>query len=69
MQLQSDLPRIATKQTLKELELALIHLKEGASDEKRSGITFLELFKEGLEDGQYVIVQMKKKWYDMEFRE
>ena len=69
MQLQSDLPRIATKQTLKELELALIHLKEGASDEKRSGITFLELFKEGLEDGQYVIVQMKKKWYDMEVSE
>jgi len=69
MQLQSDLPRIATKQTLKALELALIHLKEGASDEKRSGITFLELFKEGLEDGQYVIVQMKKKWYDMEVSE
>ena len=53
---QLDLFQNQTTQKISEsLETAIIGISEGASDEKRMGLDFLERFKQQLQDGELII--------------
>ena len=54
--IQLDLFQNQTTQKISEsLETAIIGISEGASDEKRMGLDFLERFKQQLQDGELII--------------
>ena len=53
---QLDLFQNQTTQKISEsLETAIIGISEGASDEKRMGLDFLERLKQQLQDGEIII--------------
>ena len=55
---QLDLFQNQTTQKISEsLETAIIGISEGASDEKRMGLDFLERFKQQLQDGELIITK------------
>ena len=55
---QLDLFQNQTTQKISEsLETAIIGISEGASDEKRMGLDFLERLKQQLQDGELIITK------------